>query len=188
MPLVWASRIQRTPLPERITGAALLPILSAGAAQRGNSVYLLGGEAGVADAAASRLRSRHPGLRVAGWSPPFGIESTDAGLDQIRSRISANRPDIVFCGFGFPKQERVISRLLDSAPDAWFIGCGAALSFAAGRVSRAPVWMQRAGLEWLHRLFQDPRRLFRRYIIDDIPFAARLLFQSILRRYSAACR
>jgi N-acetylglucosaminyldiphosphoundecaprenol N-acetyl-beta-D-mannosaminyltransferase len=184
MPLVWASRIQRTPLPERITGAALLPSLSARAAERGSSVYLLGGHAGVADAAASRLRTCHPGLRVAGWSPPFGIESTAEGLDQIRRRILANRPDIVFCGFGFPKQEQVISRLLDSAPEAWFIGCGAALDFTAGRVLRAPVWMQRAGLEWMHRLLKDPRRLFRRYIVNDIPFAVKLMLQSVLRRYN----
>jgi N-acetylglucosaminyldiphosphoundecaprenol N-acetyl-beta-D-mannosaminyltransferase len=186
MPLVWASRLQGTPLPERVTGAALLPSVCARAATSGKSVYLLGGEAGVADAAAARLRSCHPGLRVSGWSPPFGIESTAEGIAEIRRRIAASCPDIVFCGFGFPKQERVIASLRDVAPDAWFIGCGAALSFTAGRVSRAPAWMQRIGLEWLHRLIKEPRRLFRRYIMNGIPFAVRLLFQSARRRYRAA--
>ena len=186
MPLVWASRLQRTPLPERVTGAALLPSLCARAAESGTSVYLLGGEAGVADAAAARLRTCHPGLRVSGWSPPFGVEATPEGMDEIRRRVLASRPDVVFCGFGFPKQERVIAGLLDCAPEAWFIGCGAALSFTAGRVSRAPAWMQRAGLEWTHRLFKEPRRLFRRYIINGVPFAARLLFESALRRYRGA--
>jgi len=90
----------------------------------------------------------------------------------------------VFCGFGFPKQERVIYALRDLLPDVWFVGCGAALNFLAGEVSRAPAWMQRIGLEWVHRLWKEPRRLFRRYVIDDIPFALELLYRAFRRRWS----
>lgn len=175
MPLVWAGALQRTPLPERVTGASLLGRLCAAAAPAGREVYLLGGAPGVADEASTRLREQYPGLRVSGWSPPFGLEATPEGMAEIRARLRDNHPDLVFCGFGFPKQERIIAELVDELPDAWFVGCGAALTFAAGRVPRAPRWMQHCGLEWLHRLAREPRRMFRRYVIEDLPFALRLL-------------
>lgn len=181
MPLIWASRLQHTPLPERVTGAALLPRLSERAAAEGRRVFLLGGAEGVAAAGVDALRARHPGLHVDGWSPPFGLEATPEGMAEIRARVAAAGPDLVFCGFGFPKQERVIDAVRAALPGAWFIGCGAALNFAAGEVSRAPGWMQRAGLEWVHRLLKEPRRMFRRYVIEDIPFALSLLARSARR-------
>jgi N-acetylglucosaminyldiphosphoundecaprenol N-acetyl-beta-D-mannosaminyltransferase len=184
IPLIWASRVQGTPLPERVTGAALLPRLSERAAAEQRRVFLLGGADGVAPAAVTALRERHPGIAADGWSPPFGLEATPEGMVEIRARVSAAAPDLVFCGFGFPKQERVIYALRDLLPDAWFVGCGAALNFAAGEVSRAPDWMQRNGLEWVHRLWKEPRRLFRRYVIDDIPFALELLYRAFRRRWS----
>jgi N-acetylglucosaminyldiphosphoundecaprenol N-acetyl-beta-D-mannosaminyltransferase len=182
MPLIWASRLQKTPLPERVTGAALLPALCDRAESAGRKVYLLGGGRGVADAGVARLRKRHPGLAVDGWSPPFGLESSPAGMAEIGTRVAEAKPDLVFCGFGFPKQEMIIAELRSAMPDVWFIGCGAALNFAAGEVSRAPQWMQQYGLEWMHRLLKEPRRMFRRYIIDDIPFALMLLYRSARRR------
>ena len=184
IPLIWASRVQGTPLPERVTGAALLPRLSERAAAEQRRVFLLGGADGVAAAAVTALREQHPGIAADAWSPPFGLEATPEGIAEIRARVGAAAPDLVFCGFGFPKQERVIYALRDLLPDAWFVGCGAALNFAAGEVSRAPVWMQRNGLEWLHRLWKEPRRLFRRYVIDDIPFALELLYRAFRRRWS----
>jgi N-acetylglucosaminyldiphosphoundecaprenol N-acetyl-beta-D-mannosaminyltransferase len=182
MPLVWASRLQGTPLPERVTGAALLPRLCERAEAERRSVYLLGGADGVAAAGVAALRRLHPRLRVDGWSPRFGLEATEAGMVEIRRRVVAAEPDLVFCGFGFPKQERVIAGLRDTLPDVWFVSCGAALTFAAGEVSRAPHWMQRSGLEWVHRLVKEPSRMFRRYVIEDIPFALRLLATSAWRR------
>lgn len=175
MPLVWASHLQHTPLPERVTGASLLGSLCAAAAEADRSVYLLGGAQGVAEEAAVRLSKEHPTLRIAGWSPPVGLESTESGIAEMRARIAALHADLVFCGFGFPKQERVIGHLVDSFPDTWFVGCGASITFAAGRISRAPGWMQRCGLEWLHRLIKEPKRMFRRYVVEDMPFAIRLL-------------
>lgn len=174
MPLVWASRLGGEPLPERVTGASLIFSLCAAAAADGRSVFLLGGEPGVPDEAAVRLQSRSPGLKVAGTeSPP-----PDCGLDWIRERLTAAQPDIVFAGLGFPKQERVIAAVAPVLPGTWFVGCGAAIPFAAGALRRAPEWMQRAGLEWAWRLASEPRRLFRRYLIQDLPFAVRLLISA----------
>jgi N-acetylglucosaminyldiphosphoundecaprenol N-acetyl-beta-D-mannosaminyltransferase len=188
MPLLWAAALQGTPLPERVTGASLLGTLCAAAAADDRSVYLLGGAEGVAEAAASRLAAKHPGLRVSGWSPPFGAEATAEGIAEMRSRIRGYAADVVFCGFGFPKQERVIAALIGDCPDVWFVGCGASLTFAAGRIPRAPRWMQRCGLEWVHRLYREPRRMFRRYIVEDLPFAFRLLARAARRRSSVASR
>jgi N-acetylglucosaminyldiphosphoundecaprenol N-acetyl-beta-D-mannosaminyltransferase len=179
MPLVWASRLGEEPLPERVTGASLIFSLSAAAEAYGWSVYLLGGEPGVPDKAAVRLRSRFPGLRVAGTEAP----APDFGLDGVKERLTAARPDIVFIGLGFPKQERVIATVAPGMPGTWFVGCGAAIPFAAGVRRRAPEWVQQAGLEWAWRLASEPRRLFRRYLIQDLPYALRLL---ITARMAAA--
>lgn len=183
MPLLWAATLQGGPrLPERVTGASLLHSLCSAAADQRRSVFLLGGEAGVAQEAVAALVDRHPDLPADGWSPPFGIEATEEGMQQIRDRLRASAPDLVFCGFGFPKQERLIAGLVSEFPDTWFVGCGAALTFAAGRIARAPGWMQRTGLEWLHRLAREPRRMYRRYIVDGLPFVGRLLGGALLQR------
>ncbi len=186
MPIVWASAIQRTPLPERVTGSSLIYSLCEAAGEHGWKVFLLGGATGIADRAAANLVAKYPGLRIEGWSPAFGIEATEQGRAEIRAHTRAAAPDLVFCGFGFPKQERVITSIRDVAPEAWYVGCGAALAFAAGEVRRAPGWMQRSGLEWVHRLSREPVRMFRRYIVDGIPFTLYLLAMSVrVRRHSA---
>lgn len=156
--------------------------LSCAAAQAGLSVYLLGGSPGVPELAGTTLARRYPGLRVAGTdAPPTGFERTADGLSAVHSRIQAARPDIVFVGLGFPKQERVIAGLTEILPRVWFVGCGAAIPFAAGTLDRAPAWMRRSGLEWLFRLAMEPRRLFRRYIVNDLPYAIQLLASSCAR-------
>ena len=178
MPLVWAARLRGAPLPERVTGASLIFTLSAAAAAGGWSVYLLGGDPGVPERAAAGLARRYPGLKVAGTdAPPPGFGVAEAG-----QRLAEARPDIVFVGLGFPKQERVIAAVAPGLPGAWFIGCGAAIPFTAGALPRAPRWMQQTGLEWAYRLASEPRRLFRRYLVDDLPFAARLLLGAALTR------
>ena len=96
--------------------------------------------------------------------------------------LARAKPDLVYVALGAPKQEHVIARLRSHLPAAWWIGVGISLSFAGGLRRRAPVWMQRVGLEWLHRVFQEPRRLARRYFADDLPFALRLLVRSWLAR------
>ncbi len=191
MPLVWASRLCGNPLPERVAGSSLIWSLSEGLGLDGRSVFILGGEladpgTGELDGAtraAGRLAAASPGLRIAGClSPAYGFEKDPASLTAVRDRIAAVRPDMVYIGLGFPKQEKVIAALHDALPDSWFLGCGAAVNFVAGDLDRAPRWMQRTGLEWAHRLGTEPRRLASRYLRHDAPYALRLLAGAATRR------
>lgn len=183
MPLLWAARLRGDPLPERVTGSSLIFSLSRAAATHGCSVYLLGGAPGVPDRAGARLAARYPDLIVAGAdSPPPGFDTTREGLEAVRDKLVAAAPDVVFVGLGFPRQERLISWLESALPATWFVACGAAIPFAAGALPRAPRWMQSSGLEWLFRLVREPRRLMRRYLVKDLPFAAALLAASAARR------
>jgi N-acetylglucosaminyldiphosphoundecaprenol N-acetyl-beta-D-mannosaminyltransferase len=176
MPLVWASRLQRTPLPARAAGSDLVFVLAERAARAGASIYLLGGNPGTAERAAHELARRYPGLRIAGLEcPPIGFDRDPAEIARIAARLSAASPDIILVALGSPKQEKLIAAVRAAMPSAWFIGVGISFSFVAGDIRRAPVWMRRAGLEWIHRLAQEPRRLAHRYIIDGIPFAFVLL-------------
>lgn len=134
MPLVWAARLLGTPLPERVTGADLIWSLSALAAGHGWPVYLLGGgPPEVARAAARELAGRHPALEIRGvHAPPYRFDDTPEGTDDVCRAVVAARPRLVFVGLGFPRQDRLIARLRAELPDAWFLGCGAAIAFAAG--------------------------------------------------------
>lgn len=185
MPLIWASRLGGTPLPERVTGASLIRSLTKEAAMRGTSVYFLGGAPGVPEQAAERLRADVGAIVAGSFSPALGFERSPAAMAEITDKLRAAKPGIVFCGFGFPKQERLIARLRLEFDDTWFVGCGAAIAFAAGAMTRAPQWMQRFGLEWAFRLVTEPRRLFRRYLIHDAPYAAALLGRAARARLRA---
>jgi N-acetylglucosaminyldiphosphoundecaprenol N-acetyl-beta-D-mannosaminyltransferase len=183
MPIVWASRILGTELPERVTGSSLVWSLSRAAAADGRSVFLLGGAPGVAERAGQHLVADIPGLRVAGHAcPPLGFEKSEVELERLRAQVRAAAPDLVFVALGFPKQERLSYLLRQDLPGAWFVGCGGTLTMVAGHVSRAPEWAQRSGLEWLHRLAQEPGRMARRYLVDDAPYAVGLLVRSLLTR------
>jgi N-acetylglucosaminyldiphosphoundecaprenol N-acetyl-beta-D-mannosaminyltransferase len=187
MPLIWASRILKTPLAERVTGAQLIWSLSGAASDRDVPVFLLGGATGVAERAGVAITNRYPGLKLAGTHcPPLGFEDDSDQIQEIVSRIEQTSPGVIFCGLGFPKQERLMAILASRFPDAWLVGCGASLAMAAGDVRRAPKWMQAMGLEWLCRLVQEPRRLFSRYIVHDIPFALQLMFWSVRDRKARA--
>lgn len=183
MPLIWASRLKGTPLPERVTGSDLIFSLTQRAAQDGFRVYLLGGDPGVGDQAAAKLRELFPQLIIAGVeSPPFGFEKDNAYMAAMRERVVAAKPDIVYVAVGFPKQERVIAHLRPAMPKAWFLGIGISFSFVTGHVQRAPKLVQKLGLEWVHRMAQEPGRLAKRYLVHGIPFAVKLLVLSALRR------
>lgn len=180
-PIVWASRLSGTPLPERVTGAALVNSLTAAAAEDGRSVFLLGGEHGVAERGAHVLRNRFPDIDVAGWlCPPHGFEDDDEQLQGIVDQLVGTRPDLVLVGLGFPKQERLAELLRQHLPHSWFLGCGGGLAFLSGDASRAPEGVQTAGMEWIYRLVQEPRRLARRYLVDDTPFAVAMLARAAL--------
>lgn len=182
-PLVWASRVRGTPLPERVAGSSLILTVPPAAAQRGRSLFFLGGNPGSAAAAADLLTERHPGLSIAGTHcPPMGFERDETQLAEIERVLAESRPDIVFVGLGFPKQERLIARLRPLLPHAWFVSCGISFSFVVGEVRRAPLVVQRLGLEWVHRLLQEPRRLFRRYIVLGPRFLVRLMVAAVRDR------
>ncbi len=189
MPLVWASRLQRTPLPERVAGSNLIHSLTAACAAAGRSVYFLGGDPGTAEATARILAARHPGLRVAGTScPAVGFDRDDARFAALVADLRAAKPDVVYVALGSPKQEQCIARWKALLPSAWWLGIGISFSFVCGDVQRAPRWMQKAGLEWVHRLAQEPGRLAKRYLVHGIPFAFRLLATSAWRGLRSSAR
>lgn len=182
MPLIWASRLQATPLPERVAGSNLIHSVTAAAADAKLSVFLLGGDEGVAERAAECLVGAHPNLQIAGTHfPPMGFEHDPAEMRRIEDALLRAQPAIVIVGLPFPKQERLIQQLRGLMPDTWFLGLGIALSFVSGDARRAPKWTHHAGLEWAYRLLQDPKRLFDRYVKHGIPFALRVLAACTLR-------
>jgi N-acetylglucosaminyldiphosphoundecaprenol N-acetyl-beta-D-mannosaminyltransferase len=181
MPLVWATRLLGTPVPERVAGSNLITSLSRAAAERGRKVFLLGGAPGTAAGAAEVLCRQFPSLKIVGTlCPPFGFENDPTMMADLIQAVSSAKPDIIYVALGSPKQERLILRLRPILPHAWWLGVGISFSFLCGEVRRAPRWVQKIGFEWLHRLVQEPRRLFRRYVIVGIPFALRLLSGSFV--------
>ena len=168
--LLWASRLLGTGLPEKISGADLVPRLLERAARRGLRVYFLGGGPGIAAEAAEVARRRY-GVSIAGVDSPIVARTGEAPPEAI-ARIREARPHLLFVALGAPKQEMFIDRYRSELGPAVSLGIGASLDFVAGKVRRAPGWISRAGFEWLFRLSQDPRRLARRYLIDDPRFAA----------------
>jgi N-acetylglucosaminyldiphosphoundecaprenol N-acetyl-beta-D-mannosaminyltransferase len=184
MPLIWASRLAGEPLPERVSGSSMVWSICEGASARGLSVFLLGGDPGVAERAAGVFRDRYPGLEIVGTAcPPLGFESDERELERIQRQLVEAAPQIVFVALGFPKQDRLIRSARVGLPRASFLGVGISLSYATGDVSRAPNWICRLGLEWAYRLSQEPtRRLVRRYLVDGLPFGVRLMLSAMRHR------
>lgn len=176
-PIVWGARVLGFPLPERVAGSDLFPRLCAHAAERGYRVFFLGGAPGAAEAARDVLTARHPRLQVVGvHCPPMGFERSPAERRQALQAVQAAAPQFVFVGLGSPKQERWIVENMHAYSPAVSIGVGISFSFVAGHVKRAPRWMQRAGLEWLHRVATEPGRLAWRYLVRGwrlLPIALR---------------
>ncbi len=168
-PLLWTADSLGKPLKDRITGADLLPAICKEAARQGRSIFLLGGEEGVALAAKDNLRKEYRGLKIAGtYAPQISLEKDDAEIRKTISIINNAKPDILVVSLGCPKQEKFIYRYQKELKAHVALPIGAALDFAAGKVKRAPKWMQKAGMEWLYRFICEPGRLFRRYFVDDM--------------------
>jgi N-acetylglucosaminyldiphosphoundecaprenol N-acetyl-beta-D-mannosaminyltransferase len=183
MPLVWAARLQGDRLPERVAGSTLSWRIAERAAAEGRSIYLLGGDPGAAEGSRRVLEARYPGLKICGSSSPrVSNPATLAEIEALVGEIEPTQPDIVYVAFGSPKQEYVARDLRERLPNTWFIGVGISLGFISGQVERAPEWMQELGLEWVHRLVQEPRKLAHRYIVDDLPFAAVLFAKAAKNR------
>lgn len=183
MPLIWASRLQGTPLPERVAGSSLVWSVAEAAAKAGRSLYLLGGDPGAAEQAAVVLSKRYTDLKIVGTDcPEVGFDKQPGRIDEVVQKMLEAGPDIVYVGLGSPKQERLIRQVRVRLPHVWWLGVGISLSFIAGDVRRAPGWVQKLGLEWVHRLAQEPGRLAKRYLVHGLPFAARLLTAACLQR------
>jgi len=168
MPLVWFSWLKgkRNKLPERITGADGIFHLTRLAAERGYRLFLLGAEPAIAVRAAEVLRDRFPGLNIVGIETPMLSELDEASEQKLIEKIHSTQADILFAALGQPKGEIWLSNHIDSLGIPVCVQIGASLDFAAGRLSRAPHWMQRMGIEWLYRLYQEPKRLIGRYFTD----------------------
>jgi N-acetylglucosaminyldiphosphoundecaprenol N-acetyl-beta-D-mannosaminyltransferase len=184
MPLIWASRLAGEPLPERVSGSSMAWSICEIASTSGQSVFLLGGDPGVAEQAAGIFQARYPGLQIAGTAcPSHGFEHDDLELGRLQRQVADAAPQIVLVALGFPKQDLLIRLLRKALPRASFLGVGISLSYVTGDVPRAPEWVCGLGLEWAYRLAHEPtRRLARRYLVDGLPFAVRLMTSAIRRR------
>lgn len=164
-PVVWAARLLRRPLPEKVPGSDLVPALfDAVPAFQPRRVFLLGAGPGVAERAAAQITKRWPGIKIAGcYSPPMGFEKDAAETENILGLIAQAAPDILVVGLGAPKQELWVHQNRHRIQAAAALCVGATIDFLAGEKPRAPMWMRRCGLEWLHRVWMEPRRLVLRY-------------------------
>jgi N-acetylglucosaminyldiphosphoundecaprenol N-acetyl-beta-D-mannosaminyltransferase len=166
-----AGRLLKQPVCDNVNGTDLFPHLCAALARHGRSLYLLGGRPGIAEAAADWARSHYPGIQVAGCRDGFfDTEKEDAVITEIRS----HRPDVLLVGMGAPAQEAWIARHAAATGATVTLGVGGLFDYYSGRIPRAPSWMRRLGLEWIFRLLQEPGRLWRRYLVGNVVFLARI--------------
>ncbi|MGY1631532.1 WecB/TagA/CpsF family glycosyltransferase [Geodermatophilus sp. SYSU D01186] len=187
MPLVWGAALARCPVPGRVTGADLLPALTRAALAEGLHVHYTGGPPGAAEGAAAVVPSEERGQgRLSTSAFQLARDPADQSYRQAAGAILAERPDIVFAAYGFPKQDHLGVAVRDLDPSVTVIGCGASLEFAAGMVRRAPTALQRTGLEWLFRLGTEPGRLGRRYLVEDLPVLVPLLRNALRARHQRA--
>jgi N-acetylglucosaminyldiphosphoundecaprenol N-acetyl-beta-D-mannosaminyltransferase len=179
MPVVWASRLLGTPLKERVAGIDLFEALMERAAEKGWRVFLLGAREEVVLAVRDAYQHKYPQMRFAGWRNGYwnGEQEEAEVVEQIR----ASRADLLFVAISSPKKEIFLGRHQAAMKIPFAMGVGGTFDVAIGRIRRAPRWMQQSGLEWLFRFMQEPRRLFRRYFIDDMAFIW-LLIKEAARR------
>lgn len=168
-PLIWISKWYKTPIKEKISGSDLFPRVCQLAANKNYTMYLLGAAEGVADTAARNLMKKYPGLNIVGtYSPPFGFEKNKQEMNKIKTQIQDVHPDILIVGLGCPKQEKFMYYNCKELGVPISFGLGASIDFEAGNIKRAPKWMSNHGLEWLYRFSKEPKRLFKRYFVDDL--------------------
>lgn len=180
VPLVWVGRAQGASV-ERVCGPDMMPALIARSVALGGRHFFYGGAPGVADRLAVKLTERSPGLEVVGtYSPPFRALTAGEELAE-RAMINAARPDFVWVGLGAPKQDLWVARQRPHLDAAVLLAVGAAFDFHSGGLRRAPAWMQAHGLEWAYRLYAEPRRLARRYLVTNSRFAWLLVRDRLAR-------
>jgi N-acetylglucosaminyldiphosphoundecaprenol N-acetyl-beta-D-mannosaminyltransferase len=174
MPMVWMGKMQGHPSIQRVYGPDLMLNLCEHSVAQGFTHFLYGGVPGVAEDLREKLVMRFPGLKIVGnYTPPFR-RLNDSELSDLQQMIRGTRPDFFWVGLSTPKQERFMAQYLSILPEAKiFIGVGAAFDLLTGRVRQAPAALQRAGLEWFFRLTQEPKRLWKRYLVNNPLFVAR---------------
>lgn len=178
-PLIWISKSKKTPIKEKISGSDLVPKLCELSDRKGYTIFILGGKDGIAKQAKEKLESQYKNIKIVGvYSPKFGFEKDKKELTKINSMINKKKPDLLFVCLGCPKQEKWIYNHISEYDAKVSICAGATVDFLAGNMKRAPKWMSNCGLEWFYRFLQEPKRLFKRYFIDDIKIL------KLLRKYA----
>ncbi|WP_160689333.1 WecB/TagA/CpsF family glycosyltransferase [Clostridium sp. C2-6-12] len=168
-PLVWLSKLFKIPVKEKISGSDLVPQVCKMSADKGYTLFFIGGRDGVAEQAKVRLENLYPQIKIVGtYAPPFGFDKNQEELEKINCIISEVKPDILIVCFGCPKQEKFIYENIDKYNAKVSICAGATIDFLAGNIKRAPKWMSTYGLEWFYRFTQEPKRLFKRYFVNDM--------------------
>ncbi|MCA9408049.1 MAG: WecB/TagA/CpsF family glycosyltransferase, partial [Candidatus Omnitrophica bacterium] len=169
MPLIWASRYLKTPLRQKVSGSDLVLEICKLSDYKGYRLFFLGGEPPAAQLAKEKLETQFKSIQICGvYSPPFGFEYDKAENQKIVQMIKEVKPDILLVGLGAPKQEKWINRYYKELEVPVSIGVGITFGFISGMVKRAPIWMQKKGLEWLWRLLNEPKRLWKRYLLEDM--------------------
>lgn len=184
VPLIWASSfIGKQKLRGRVTGLDLLPQYIARAHQKNYRMFFLGAAPGVAAQYQAQLEAQYPGIQIVGtYSPPYANEFSAAENQKMVDMVNAAAPDIVWVSLTAPKQDFWIAQHLHQLKSTINIGIGGALDVAVGRFNRAPIWMQKNGLEWLYRFLKEPRRLFRRYFVEAPAILPILLKQKLANK------
>ncbi len=184
MPMSWIGRLQGLNEMDRVFGPDLMASLCQISVERNYRHFLYGGEPGVAGLLKQRLESRFPGLQIVGtYTPPFR-NLTNEEEEEIICQLQELQPHILWVGLSTPKQERFMARYVDRLQVPLMVGVGAAFDYHTGRISDCSDWIKRAGLQWLHRLIQDPRRLWQRYLKNNPAFLWKISLQIFkLRQY-----
>lgn len=168
-PLVWIAKWHKHPVKAKISGSDLVPLLCERAEKKGHSIFIIGGKDGIAEKAKHNLETNYRGINIVGtYAPPFGFEKDENELTKINEMISKAHPDLLIACFGCPKQEKWIYENYQKYDAKVSVCAGATVDFLAGNVNRAPKWMSEHGFEWFYRFLQEPKRMFKRYFVDDI--------------------
>lgn len=169
MPLIWISKLMGNKIKEKISGSDFFPKVCQLAASKKYTLFLLGAAEGIAEIAAENIKNKYEGIRIVGtYSPKYGFENDEAEINNIIRIVNKAKPDILAVGVGAPKQEKFIYKYKEELKVPVSLAIGATIDFEAGNVQRAPRWMQNIGLEWFYRLCKEPKRMFKRYLIDDL--------------------
>lgn len=168
-PLIWISKLHKRPVKAKISGSDLVPKLCEKADGKGYTIFIIGGKDGIAEQAKRKLEKQLSGIKIVGtYAPPYGFEKDKNELDKINQMISDVHPDLLIGCFGCPKQEKWIYENYKKYDATVSVCAGATVDFLAGNIRRAPGWMSDHGLEWFYRFTQEPKRMFKRYFVDDI--------------------